>query len=117
MQKPESLSGLPPSADRENSASGSPASGSKSSQSRVMFSDIKDGRRKSLSRKGDDASAVESFPERTQAGELFRAAGGGRHLPPVSGSLLTSYLLFMCCGRKDSTYLNELRFYRRLDAE
>ncbi|XP_048130623.1 kinesin-like protein KIN-7C, mitochondrial isoform X2 [Rhodamnia argentea] len=91
VRKPESLPGLPPSADREISDSGSPASGSKSSQSRVMFSDIKDGRRKSLSRKGDDASAVESFPERTQAGELFRAAVGGRHLPP-SGTTITDQM-------------------------
>ncbi|XP_056164584.1 kinesin-like protein KIN-7E, chloroplastic isoform X2 [Syzygium oleosum] len=91
VRKPESLPGLPPSADSESSASASPASGSKSSQSRVMFSDIKDGQRKSLSRKGDDASAVESFPERTQAGELFRAAVGGRRLPP-SGTTITDQM-------------------------
>ncbi|KAI6690935.1 hypothetical protein NL676_027763 [Syzygium grande] len=91
VRKPENLPGLPPSADSESSASASPASGSKSSQSRVMFSDIKDGRRKSLSRKGDDASAVESFPERTQAGELFRAAVGGRRLPP-SGTTITDQM-------------------------
>ncbi|KAK3427624.1 hypothetical protein EUGRSUZ_F03803, partial [Eucalyptus grandis] len=90
VRKPESLPGLPPSADTESSASASPA-GSKSSQSRVMFRDTKDGRRKSLSRKGDDASAVESFPETTQAGELFRAAVGGRRLPP-SGTTITDQM-------------------------
>ncbi|KAL0391754.1 UNVERIFIED_CONTAM: Kinesin-like protein KIN-7E, chloroplastic [Sesamum radiatum] len=83
VQKPENV--VSPSADYESSTSGSPASSSKSSQRRVMFSDIKDAQRKSISRKVDNASPTDSFPERTQAGDLFSAAVGVRHLPPVEG--------------------------------
>lgn len=53
---------------------------------------MKDVRRKSVSRKGD-VSAVDSFPERTQAGELFSAAVVGRGLPPVSRVELLLHLL------------------------
>ncbi|KAL0323324.1 UNVERIFIED_CONTAM: Kinesin-like protein KIN-7E, chloroplastic [Sesamum angustifolium] len=83
LKKPENV--VSPSADYESSTSGSPASSSKSSQRRVMFSDIKDAQRKSISRKVDNASPTDSFPERTQAGDLFSAAVGVRHLPPVEG--------------------------------
>ena len=83
VQKPESLAGLSPSADSENSASGSPASSSKSLQTRVILNEMKDGRRKSSSRRGDDSTIIDSFPERTQAGELFSAAIAGHRLPPV----------------------------------
>lgn len=83
VQKPENIAGLSLSPDSESSASGSPASCSKSSQNRVILNDMKEGRRKSSSRRGDDPTIVDSFPERTQAGELFSAAVGGRHLPPV----------------------------------
>lgn len=92
MQKPENLVGLSPSADSESSASGSPASCSKSSQSRVMFNEMKDGRRKSVSRRGDESAVVDSFPERTQAGDLFSVTVGGRRLPPVRGILTTTFL-------------------------
>lgn len=86
-QKPEHLMGLSPSVDSESSStSGSPAPCSKSSQSRANSNDLKDGRRKSISRMGDDYT-IDSFPERTQAGDLFGAAVGSRHLPPVSGIL------------------------------
>lgn len=83
MQKPEHLTGPSTSFDSESSASGSPASCSQSSQSKIL--DTKDGRRKSVSRRGDDpSSVVVSFPERTQAGDLFSAAVIGHRLPPVS---------------------------------
>ena len=106
MQKPENLVGLSPSADSESSASGSPASCSKSSQSRVMFNEMKDGRRKSVSRRGDESAVVDSFPERTQAGDLFSVTVGGRRLPPVRGILTTTFLclilLPMCVCPKES---------------
>lgn len=77
VQKPEH------GGDSESSATGSPASSTKSSQNRITFSDSKDGQRKSVSRRGDDRSVVDSLPERTQAGDLFSATVGGRRLPSV----------------------------------
>lgn len=82
IQKPEHLSILSGSGDSEGSASGSP-SFSQSSQQKLLATDVKDGRRKSVSRKGDDPSIVDSFPERTQAGDLFCSATRGRRPPPV----------------------------------
>lgn len=79
--------GTSPNTDCESSASGSPASSSKSSQSRVMFSGLKDVQRRSISRKVDAAALAGSFPERTQAGDLFSAAIGVQRLPPVRYSL------------------------------
>ncbi|XP_031273127.1 kinesin-like protein KIN-7C, mitochondrial [Pistacia vera] len=90
MRKPENVVGLSPSADSGSSTSGSPASSSKSSQNRVMFNDMKDGRRKSISKRGDDSTA-DPFPERTQAGELFSATVRGRRLPP-SGSTIADQM-------------------------
>ncbi|XP_022768155.1 kinesin-like protein KIN-7E, chloroplastic isoform X5 [Durio zibethinus] len=89
-EKPENLAGLPPSADSGSSASGSPASCSKSLQDKVTFSDTKDRRRKSVSSRGDDPAIIDSFPERTQAGDLFSATVGGR-LPP-SGTTITDQM-------------------------
>ncbi|KAG4200802.1 hypothetical protein ERO13_A05G236600v2 [Gossypium hirsutum] len=54
------------------------------------LNDMKDGRRKSVSRRGDDPAIVDSFPERTQAGDLFSATVGGR-LPP-SGTTITDQM-------------------------
>ncbi|CAA0840821.1 P-loop containing nucleoside triphosphate hydrolases superfamily protein, partial [Striga hermonthica] len=80
------------SADNEScSASESPASSSKSSQRKVMFSDTKDASRKSIGRKVDGISTAVSFPERTQAGDLISIAGGMRRLPP-SGSTITDQM-------------------------
>ncbi|GER40321.1 kinesin heavy chain [Striga asiatica] len=80
------------SADNEScSASESPASSTKSSQRKVMFSDTKDASRKSISRKVDSISTADSFPERTQAGDLISIAGGMRRLPP-SGSTITDQM-------------------------
>ncbi|XP_022768152.1 kinesin-like protein KIN-7C, mitochondrial isoform X2 [Durio zibethinus] len=90
LRKPENLAGLPPSADSGSSASGSPASCSKSLQDKVTFSDTKDRRRKSVSSRGDDPAIIDSFPERTQAGDLFSATVGGR-LPP-SGTTITDQM-------------------------
>ncbi|XP_068647042.1 kinesin-like protein KIN-7E, chloroplastic [Aristolochia californica] len=73
------------SGDAESSTSGSPASQSK-------FADLKDGRRKSVSRRGEESpSVVDSFPERTQAGELFSASIGGHRLPPT-GTTITDQM-------------------------
>lgn len=95
MQKPENLVGLSPSSDSERSASGSPASSSKSSQNRVILNDMKDGRRKSVSRRGDESAVIDSFPETSQAGDLFSATVRGRRLPPVRGILTTTSLCFL----------------------
>lgn len=90
MQKPENQVGLSPNSDIGRVASESPASRSKSLQNRVMSNDMKDGRRKSISRSGNESTVVDSFPERTQAGDLFSVTVGGRHLPPVRGILSTA---------------------------
>ncbi|XWS25109.1 hypothetical protein CRYUN_Cryun27aG0042700 [Craigia yunnanensis] len=87
LRKPENLTGLSLSADNGSSASGSPSSCSKSLQDKVTFSDMKDGRRKSVSRRGDDPAIIDSFPERTQAGDLFSATVGGR-LPPSGTTII-----------------------------
>ncbi|CAN1730260.1 Kinesin-like protein KIN-7E, chloroplastic, partial [Linum perenne] len=89
LKKPEYTVGSALSADTESSDSVSSASCTKSSQNRVTFSDT-DGQRKSVSRKTDD-TLVDSFPERTQAGELFSATVGGRHLPPT-GTTITDQM-------------------------
>ncbi|PIN16990.1 Kinesin-like protein [Handroanthus impetiginosus] len=94
LKKPENVPLSSSSADYESSASGSPASSSKSSQHRVMFSDMKDAQRKSISRKVDDAPHADSFPERTQAGDLFGAAVGARHLPPTGSTIMDQMELF-----------------------
>lgn len=88
LQKPDHLSGFSPIADSESSVSGSPSC-SQSSHQKHLSIDMKDGRRRSISRKGDDPSVlVDSLPERTQAGELFSATVKGRRPPPVSLLLL-----------------------------
>lgn len=90
LKKPENLIGSSSNADSESSASGSPASSLKSLQSRVTVSDMRQGRRKSVSQRGDDAPAVDFVPDRTQAGDLFSAATGGR-LPPT-GTTITDQM-------------------------
>lgn len=82
MQKPDNMVELSPNVDSEGSTNGSPMSASKLKPDRVMLYDMKDSRRKSVSRK-DNASALSSFPGRTQAGDLFSGTIGGRQLPPV----------------------------------
>ena len=88
MQKPDNPVGSSPRSDSESSAGESPASHSKLSHNRVTFNDRKDGQRKSISRTGDETTLIDSFPERTQAGDLFSATIGGRRLPPVRRALI-----------------------------
>jgi centromeric protein E len=83
LKKSDQLSGLSTSVDSESTASGSP-SFSRSSQQKHPLLDLKDGRRKSMTRKGDDPALTDSFPGRTQAGDLFSAASRARHHLPVS---------------------------------
>lgn len=90
MQKPDNPVGSPPSADNGRSASGSLASCSKSSHDRVMCTDMKDGQRKSISRRGDESAVIDSFPGKTQAGDLFSVTVGGRHLLPVRVILIAT---------------------------
>lgn len=92
MQKPDHLAGLSPYTDLESSASGSPAS-SRSSNTRIMLSDMREGMRNSVGRRGDDVAVGDSLPQRTQAGDLFSATVGGRHLPPVREILLFHCLI------------------------
>lgn len=89
LKKPEHVSSS--SVENESSVCDSPASLSKTSQNRIRFSDMKDLQRKSISRKREDASPANPFPERTQAGELFSADVGGRRLPPT-GSTITDQM-------------------------
>lgn len=82
MQKPDHLAGLSLHTDHESSTSGSPTS-SRSSKSRAVFSETRDGLKNSVERRGDDVAVVDSLLQRTQAGDLFSATAGGRHLPAV----------------------------------
>ncbi|CAL5386934.1 unnamed protein product [Camellia sinensis] len=95
LKKPENLVGLSPGSESGSSASGSPVSRPKPSQNRVMFTDNKDVRRKSISRRGDEPSAVDSLPEITQAGDLFSATVGGRHLLPFSSNTVGMFPMFV----------------------
>ncbi|KAK7385164.1 hypothetical protein VNO78_30876 [Psophocarpus tetragonolobus] len=90
LRKPDNVDGLPPNVDSEGSANGSPASASKLTPNRVMLYDMKDSRRNSVSRK-DNASALYSFPGRTQAGDLFSVTSGGCQLPPT-GTTVTDQM-------------------------
>ncbi|XP_057974941.1 kinesin-like protein KIN-7C, mitochondrial [Malania oleifera] len=87
LRKAENQVVMSPSAESETSLSGSPASSSKSLQKRVIFNDMKDGQRKSVSRSRDDPSIVDSFPGRTQAGDLFSATVRGHCLPPTNSTI------------------------------
>ncbi|XP_023772910.1 kinesin-like protein KIN-7C, mitochondrial isoform X1 [Lactuca sativa] len=90
LKKPDHLAGLSPYTDLESSASGSPAS-SRSSNTRIMLSDMREGMRNSVGRRGDDVAVGDSLPQRTQAGDLFSATVGGRHLPPT-GTTITDQM-------------------------
>ncbi|XP_052736069.1 kinesin-like protein KIN-7E, chloroplastic isoform X2 [Vigna angularis] len=90
LRKPDNVDGLSPNVDSEGSANGSPASGSKLTPTRVMLYDMKDSRRNSVSRK-HNAPAINSFPGRTQAGDLFSLTVGGRELPQT-GTTVTDQM-------------------------
>ncbi|KAL7086204.1 hypothetical protein ACP275_14G324500 [Erythranthe tilingii] len=94
LKRPESVITSSSCADYGSSASGSPASSAKSSQCKVTFGDMKDAHRTSVGRKVDDASPTGSFPERTQAGDLFSAAVGVRRLPPTGNTITDQMDLF-----------------------
>ncbi|XP_066165487.1 kinesin-like protein KIN-7E, chloroplastic isoform X3 [Oryza sativa Japonica Group] len=87
LKKSDQLSGLSTSVDSESTASGSP-SFSRSSQQKHPLLDLKDGRRKSMTRKGDDPALTDSFPGRTQAGDLFSAASRARHHLPSGTTIV-----------------------------
>ncbi|XP_020250523.1 kinesin-like protein KIN-7E, chloroplastic, partial [Asparagus officinalis] len=88
LRKPEYLSGFSPSADSESSTSGSPSC-SQSSHQKHKSVDMKDGRRRSVSIKGDDPSVViDTFPQRTQAGDLFSVTVNGRRPPPTGTTII-----------------------------
>ncbi|KAF7830069.1 kinesin-like protein KIN-7C, mitochondrial [Senna tora] len=89
MRKPD-LVGSSPNVDSEGSINGSPASSSKLTPNRVMLYDMKDSRRNSISTR-DNASALNSFPERNQAGDLFSGTVGGRQLP-LTGNTITDQM-------------------------
>ncbi|GJN27586.1 hypothetical protein PR202_gb15618 [Eleusine coracana subsp. coracana] len=74
LKKSDQLSGLSSSVDGDSTASISP-SGSKSSQQKNLLLDLKDGRRKSMTGKGDDPTLAASFHERTQAVMLHFKSG------------------------------------------
>ncbi|KAI4967449.1 hypothetical protein ZWY2020_025890 [Hordeum vulgare] len=78
-------------ADSDSTASGSP-SFSRSSQQKHLLLDLKDGRRKSVTRKADDSALGDSFLERTQAGDLFSAAPIVRHPLPVNAGWEVAFL-------------------------
>ncbi|KAL1557077.1 kinesin-like protein KIN-7C, mitochondrial isoform X2 [Salvia divinorum] len=71
VKKPENVLGTSLNTGRENSASGS-----------------------SISRKVEDAARVGSFPDRTQAGDLFSAAIGLQCLPPTGSTITDQMDLF-----------------------
>ncbi|KAF5725318.1 centromere-associated protein E-like isoform X1 [Tripterygium wilfordii] len=88
MKKPDSLVGSSPSATGESSESESPTPYSKPSGDKIMHNDMTDRQRKSVGRWGDDPLAINSFPEKTQAGDLFSAAVTGRRLPPTGATIM-----------------------------
>ncbi|KAL2317821.1 hypothetical protein Fmac_031697 [Flemingia macrophylla] len=90
LRKPDNIDGSSLNVDSEGSANGSPASASKVTPNRVALHDMKDSRRNSVSRK-DNASALNSFPGRTQAGDLFSVTVRGRQLPPT-GTTVTDQM-------------------------
>lgn len=90
LKKSEQLSGLSASVDSDSTASGSP-SFSRSSQQKHLLLDLKDGRRKSVTRKADDPALSDSFLERTQAGDLFSAAPIARR-PLPSGTTIVDQI-------------------------
>lgn len=74
--------------DNESSPTSSSVSGTPSSLQADSPVDPKTGRRKSVSLRVDDvAPIIDSFPERTQAGDLFSATVRGRRPPPTGTTM------------------------------
>ncbi|KAJ4761707.1 P-loop containing nucleoside triphosphate hydrolases superfamily protein [Rhynchospora pubera] len=90
MKKAEQIAG-----DSESSTSGSPSVHQTSSaQQKQLSFDLRDGRRRSVTgRKGEELSSLagRSFPESTQAGDLFSVAAKGRR-PPPSGTTMVDQM-------------------------
>ncbi|KAI3915607.1 hypothetical protein MKX01_015432 [Papaver californicum] len=84
QRKPENLSGISSSVDSESSVGGSPVQSLKSSQHKVLVTDMRDGQRISVGRRGDDPLVADTFRERNQAGDFFNATVGGRRLPSLA---------------------------------
>ncbi|XP_031743881.1 kinesin-like protein KIN-7E, chloroplastic isoform X2 [Cucumis sativus] len=95
IRKPENAIGPSSTTDTGSSMGDSPASCSKASQNRMTHDELKNGRRKSICRKGDDSSTIYSSQERTQAGDLFGATMNGYRLPPT-GTTLTDQMDLLC---------------------
>lgn len=95
IRRPENAIGPSSTTDTGSSAGESPASRSKTSQNRMIPDELKNGRRKSICKKGDDSSIIYSSQERTQAGDLFGAPMDGHRLPPT-GTTLTDQMDLLC---------------------
>ncbi|KAA0055450.1 kinesin-related protein 4 isoform X1 [Cucumis melo var. makuwa] len=95
IRKPENPIGPSSTIDTGSSTGDSPASRSKASQNRMIPDELKNGRRTSICRKGDDSSIIYSSQERTQAGDLFGATMDGYRLPPT-GTTLTDQMDLLC---------------------
>lgn len=95
IRRPENAIGPSSTTDTGSSAGESPASRSKASQNRMIPDELKNGRRKSICKKGDDSSIIYSSQERTQAGDLFGAPMDGHRLPPT-GTTLTDQMDLLC---------------------
>ncbi|XP_038884121.1 kinesin-like protein KIN-7C, mitochondrial isoform X2 [Benincasa hispida] len=95
IRRPENAIGPSSTTDTGSSTVESPASHSKASQTRMIRDELKNERRKSICRKGDDSSIIYSSQERTQAGDLFGATMDGHRLPPT-GTTLTDQMDLLC---------------------
>ncbi|KAK4742170.1 hypothetical protein SAY87_000171 [Trapa incisa] len=86
VKKPGNLLRVPKISDGESSSKGLPASCSKLCHDGA--SSMNEGRKKSVSQSGVVSSMVDSFPERTQAGELFGAAFKGCHVSSTHDTII-----------------------------
>ncbi|XP_021743691.1 kinesin-like protein KIN-7C, mitochondrial isoform X2 [Chenopodium quinoa] len=92
-RKPELVGGLSPVAtdDGQSSTSGSPATASRSSQNRVMASDVKEKQRKLVNRKQGDLPATNFSPEKGQTDEFLSTGIGLSHIN-LTGTTITDQL-------------------------
>ncbi len=62
--------------------------------------------RKSFSRRVEELSGIDAFPEPTQAGDLFSATVRGRRPPPVQASPFKSFIRafdsYLSCGTRSN---------------
>ncbi|XP_057836682.2 kinesin-like protein KIN-7E, chloroplastic isoform X2 [Cryptomeria japonica] len=84
----QEIGGISTNIDNESSPTASSVSGTTSSLNADSPVDSKTGRRKSVSLRVDDvAPVIDSFNERTQAGDLFSATVRGRRPPPTGTTM------------------------------